>query len=120
MFQSDTILAASIIQSFNGSSGLSDVISFVRPWHGAWFTCFKGSALPRGELKVMVLQKINGRWEHMNEIRELAFRESLIGASVDLFVDLCLEIQRLGALKSSGFRRRSRREVVDGETHKTK
>lgn len=58
-------------------------------------TEFHASAKTR---QLIMQQKINGRWERMNEIQELAFRESLIGAFVDFFVDLCR------VLNSSGHR----------------
>lgn len=39
--------------------------------------------------RLAVLQRVNGTWEPVNGIQESAFRESLIGAFVDFFVDIC-------------------------------
>lgn len=39
--------------------------------------------------RLAVLQRVRGIWEPVNEIQEPAFRESLIGAFVDFFVDIC-------------------------------
>ena len=39
--------------------------------------------------RLAVLQRVNGTWETVNGTQESAFRESLIGAFVDFFVDIC-------------------------------
>lgn len=39
--------------------------------------------------RLVVRKKLNGQWTHMDGIQESACRESLIGAFVDFFVDLC-------------------------------
>jgi len=46
--------------------------------------------------RLIVLQKINDGWERMNDIQELALRESLIGAFVDFFVNLCRVLNSSG------------------------
>lgn len=39
--------------------------------------------------RLAVLQRVNGTWEPVNGKQESVFRESLIGAFVDFFVDIC-------------------------------
>lgn len=39
--------------------------------------------------RLAVLQRVNGTWKQVNDMQESAFRESLIGAFVDFFVDIC-------------------------------
>lgn len=39
--------------------------------------------------RMIVLQRVNGEWQHLTEIQEEACRESLIAAFVDFFVDIC-------------------------------
>jgi hypothetical protein len=39
--------------------------------------------------QLVVLQKIDGEWRCLKDTQEPACRESLIGAFVDFFVDLC-------------------------------
>ncbi|MBH0204191.1 MAG: hypothetical protein HP496_18305 [Nitrospira sp.] len=44
----------------------------------------------------MVMQRLNGKWEHMKGMQEPACREALIGAFVDFFVDLCRVLNTSG------------------------
>lgn len=39
--------------------------------------------------RLIVLQRINGRWQRLDGMQESACRESLIGAFIDFFVDIC-------------------------------
>ncbi len=39
--------------------------------------------------RLIVLQRINGEWQQLTGIQEVACRESLIAAFVDFFVDIC-------------------------------
>ena len=39
--------------------------------------------------RLVVLQRINGKWERVNGTEGSALRESLIGALVDFIVDIC-------------------------------
>ncbi len=39
--------------------------------------------------RLVVRKKLNGRWTQVDSVQESACRESLIGAFVDFFVDLC-------------------------------
>lgn len=39
--------------------------------------------------RLVVRKKLNGQWTHMDSVQESACRESLIGAFVEFFVDLC-------------------------------
>jgi hypothetical protein len=39
--------------------------------------------------RLVVLQRINGEWQPLNGTAEQACRESLMGAFVDFFVDIC-------------------------------
>ncbi|MDH5740473.1 MAG: hypothetical protein OEY77_09130 [Nitrospira sp.] len=50
------------------------------------------TAESRQELKthrLIVLQRINGEWQRLTGIQEEAYRESLIAAFADFFVDIC-------------------------------
>jgi len=59
--------------------------------------------------RLAVLQKVNGTWKHANGIQESTFRESMIGAFVDFFVDICrvLSSSSLAGLKKNSRKKRS-------------
>jgi|CXWL01.1.fsa_nt_gi hypothetical protein len=64
--------------------------------------------------RLVVMQRLNGKWEHMKEIQELACREALIGAFVDLLVDICrvlnsFDSDRIVAMAPTSGRSRPRR-----------
>lgn len=46
--------------------------------------------------RLVVMQKLNGKWEPLEGMRESACREALIGAFVDFFVDLCRVLNSSG------------------------
>lgn len=64
--------------------------------------------------RLAVLQNVNGAWKHANGIQESTFRESMIGAFVDFFVDICrvLSSSSLGGLKKSARMKRAVPERV--------
>jgi len=47
--------------------------------------------------RLVVMQKLNGKWEHMKGIQESACREALIGAFVDFLVDICRVLNSSGS-----------------------
>jgi hypothetical protein len=46
--------------------------------------------------RLVVMQKLNGKWEPLEGMRESVCREALIGAFVDFFVDLCRVLNSSG------------------------
>lgn len=59
--------------------------------------------------RLAVFQRVNGTWEPVTGIHESAFRESLIGAFVDFFVDICrvLNSSSLNGLGKSDAKKRA-------------
>lgn len=59
--------------------------------------------------RLAVLQRVNDTWKPLNKIEEPTFRESMIGAFVDFFVDICrvLNASSLAGLKKSSRGKRS-------------
>ncbi len=47
--------------------------------------------------RLVVLQRVNGQWKHLNRTQESACREVLIGAFVDFFVDICRVLNSSGS-----------------------
>ncbi len=62
--------------------------------------------------RLAVLQRVDDTWKPLNGIEEPTFRESMIGAFVDFFVDICrvLNASSLAGLKKSG---RTKRPITD-------
>lgn len=46
--------------------------------------------------RLVALQRINGRWQRLNETQESVRREALIAAFVDFFVDICRVLNSSG------------------------
>lgn len=46
--------------------------------------------------RLIVLQRINGTWNRLTGMEERTSRESLIGAFVDFFVDICQVLNSAG------------------------
>ncbi|TKB68851.1 MAG: hypothetical protein E8D52_07670 [Nitrospira sp.] len=47
--------------------------------------------------RLVVLQRVNRQWKHLNGVQESACREVLIGAFVDFFVDICRVLNASGS-----------------------
>ena len=50
--------------------------------------------------RLVVMQRINGQWQRVKGIEEVACRELLIGAFVDFFVDFCRVLNSSGLDRS--------------------
>ncbi len=59
--------------------------------------------------RLVVLQRVNGQWKHLNGLQESACRELLIGAFVDFFVDICRVLNASGSDRTVGIAARSGR-----------
>ncbi len=59
--------------------------------------------------RLVVLQRVNGQWKHLNGVQESACRELLIGAFVDFFVDICRVLNASGSDRTVGIAARSGR-----------
>lgn len=66
--------------------------------------------------RLAVLQRVNGTWKQVDGIQESVFRESMIGAFVDFFVDIC---RVLNASSLSGLGKGARNTPAEGSRSRT-